>query len=257
MNRIKFVFSASLIIFILVATGCTHHYYGPNSVNVPLLRKAKDLNLSGAFSTADEASGFEFQSGYAFSKHIGGMVNFYSATGSKTSSGNNANLTIEKGNGVLGEIGVGYFTPLKNEEWIFEIYGGAGRGRVYNQYQQNEFSKVDLAKIFVQPAIGYKNTRGTIEAAIASRFSMIDFSINAATVNANNNLFDFNQIQDIRNNSNIVFFEPSFIFRAGSEKVKLQLQMTGSRSLSQKQFYTQPLNSSIGVVFIIGKAQKK
>ena len=160
MNKIPLLSFASLtIIFILIASGCTHHYYGPNSVNVPLLREPKNLNLAGAFSAADESSGFEFQSAYAFSKHIGGMINFYSATGSKTSSRNNSNMTLEKGNGVLGEIGFGYFTPLKNEEWIFEIYGGAGSGRVYNQYSQGEFSKVNLAKLFIQPAIGYKIQR--------------------------------------------------------------------------------------------------
>jgi len=250
MPKFKSFLSSLLILCAFDLASCTHYYYGPNSANVPLFKEKDEVRLSGAISGADETTGVELQSAYAFGKNFSGIFNFYSAGGSsETSSGSSGNSSIEKGNGTLTEIGLGYFKPLKTTEWIFEIYGGAGGGRVNNSYSQSERSKVGLTRLFLQPSFGYSNEKRTLEAAISVRISNVNFRVKESTVAPGNNNFTYKQIEDVKTNNNIAFIEPSFLFRGGSKNIKVQFQLTSSAPLKQKLFFTQTLNTSLGIVF--------
>lgn len=249
----------ALSIFCISFSSCTHYYYGPNSNNVPLLTDKNDVRVSAAFSGADETSGFELQSALAVSKHIGTMFNVYATGGKETTSDNTSGTqVVEKGNGSLVEFGLGYFTPLKDKNWIFEFYAGAGGGSVNNEYELNQSSKVEISKIFFQPSIGCKNDAGTLEAAISTRISSVNFKVKSSRFNGGSpDTYDQEQVQNIRENSNLVFIEPSFLIRGGSKNVKLQLQLTGSNSLKSKEFLTQTLTTSFGLIFHFNGTAKK
>jgi hypothetical protein len=227
---------------------------------VPLFKEKDEGRVSAAISGADETTGFEIQSAYAFGKNFGGMFNFYTAGGKDNttynSSSGGSTPTIEKGNGTFTEVGFGYFTPLNVKTLIFEVYGGIGGGTINNYYKQNERSKVGLTRFFVQPSFGFSNEEGTLEAALATRFSSVKFNVKESQLLAGSG-FDYTQVQDVRNNANILFFEPSVLFRGGSKNVKGQLQLTASTALKQKDFLTQDLNASLGVVFSFGGKVKK
>jgi hypothetical protein len=75
------IFQLAIVITALQLASCTHHYYGPNSSNVPLFKGKDEMRISGAISGADETTGFELQSAYALGKNFGGMFNFYAAGG--------------------------------------------------------------------------------------------------------------------------------------------------------------------------------
>ncbi|HEX8333929.1 MAG TPA: hypothetical protein VF622_15020 [Segetibacter sp.] len=255
------IFQVAIIISALQLTACTHYYYGPNSSNVPLFKEKGEGRISGALSGADETTGFELQTAYAFGKNFGGMFNFYTAGGKDNTtfdgSGSGSTRQIEKGNGTLTEIGLGYFQPLSASNMIFELYGGIGGGTVNNFYQQNESSKVGLTKLFLQPSIGYSNDERTLEAAFSTRLSSINFKVKEARFATGTGGYDLIQVQYIRNNDNIFFVEPSLLFRGGGKNIKGQLQLTTSHPLTRKEFLTQELNASIGIFFSFnGKAKK-
>jgi hypothetical protein len=255
-------FQVVIVISALQLASCTHYYYGPNSSNVPLFKEKDEARISGAISGADETTGFELQSAYAFGKNFGGMLNFYTAGGRDNttfdgSSGGGSTRQIERGNGTLTEIGLGYFKPLAASTFIFEIYGGIGGGTVNNYYQQGENSKVGLTKLFIQPSIGYSNDERTLEVAFSTRLSNINFKVKEAMFATGNNSYDYSQVQDIRNNENITFFEPSVVFKGGGKTIKGLLQLTSCLPLAQKQFFTQDLNASIGILFTFSGKVKK
>lgn len=240
---------------------CTHYYYGPNSNNVPLLQKKGDGRILAAIASAEESTGFELQSAYALGNHFGAMFNFYTAKGkNETTSGypERTVTTIQKGNGTYGEIGGGYFSLLNNSaHWVFETYAQAGAGTVENEYLQMEKSKVKVVKLSVQPSIGYTNKAGTFQAAISSRLNNVNLSLKESNVTLDNNLYDFNEIQDLKNNSNDIYWEPSLILRGGFKNVRLQLQLTKSHAFKKKEFFTQTSVFSFGVFFSFNGQVKK
>ena len=69
------------VLTMLTSQSCTHYYYGPNSANVPLLEKKGDARIAAGIAGADETTGFEMQTSYAFSNHFGGMINLYKIGG--------------------------------------------------------------------------------------------------------------------------------------------------------------------------------
>jgi hypothetical protein len=256
-NPLSFCFS---VCFSLMFCSCTHYYYGPNSNNVPLLQKKDDVRISAGISGSDETTGFELQSAYALGNYFGTMFNVYATGGKETTSDGTSggNSIVEKGNGNLVEFGLGYFTPLKDKSWIFEFYTGVGGGTVNNEYQMNESSKVGLTRLFFQPSIGYSNPKGTLEAALATKVSSVKFKVKQAKFSgANADTYNEEQVQDIRDNPNNIFVEPSIMVRGGSKNIKLQLQLTGSNSLKNKEFLTQGLNTSLSVIFHFNAAVKK
>lgn len=248
-NYSKFFFYALFFLLTFGGQSCTHYYYGPNSCNVPLLEKKDDVRIAAAIASADETTGFELQTAYAFSNHFGGMFNFYWTRGEDQYNPSGSE-TYEKGTGVYAEFGGGYFTPLhKSRNWIFETYAGGGTGAVSNTYIPTETSKVSATKIFIQPSIGYANDAGTFHAAVASRFSSVNLKLKSANVTANKNPEDYGQIQDIKADGKNIYWEPSLVLRAGFNKIMFQLQVTRSTPLKNKEYFTQSSVISLGLIF--------
>ena len=255
MRNLKTRYASLLFLFVMfVFPSCTHYYYGPNSNNVPLLKQKNDAAIAGAFAAADETSGFEFQSAYAFANHVGGMLNFYTANGKRSGS----NTSYSKGSATYVEIGGGYFTPVATEgRWIFETYAGIGTGTVNNSYSQTENSKVNATKVFIQPSFGYRSNAGTFQAAISSRFSSVNLKLQQSTLNSNNSPDQYAKLQDLKNNGNNIYWEPSVVLRGGLSNVFFQLQYTASSGFKTHTYLTQPDLISLGVFFAFsGKPSK-
>jgi hypothetical protein len=257
-SALNVTFSIFLIAFTLQS--CTHYYYGPNSSNIPLLQKKDDGRISAAIAGADETTGFELQSAYAFSNHIGGMLNFYTTVGKEETSSNSfsspSTKQVEKGNGTFIELGVGYFTPINTPKWIFETYTGLGTGTINNTYTNNETSQVGLTKLFIQPSIGYSSAKGTFHVALSSRFSHVHLGVKMSTLTAINNS-DLQQIMYVKDEANRIYWEPALTTGVGIKSVKLQLQLTTSGALTQKSYPSQDAVLAFGVVFSFNGQAKK
>lgn len=244
------------MLFIVLFTSCTHYYYGPNSGNIPLLKNKGDVRIAAAVASSDETSGYELQSAYAFVKHFAGMFNFYYADGGESTTSSQTTAT-ETGNGVYAELGAGYFSPINKSNWIFEAYGGAGTGTVNNTYGLNEASKVGVFKIFMQPSVGYTTSNGVFNVAVASRFSHVHLRIKELNLSGNNP-GEVENIYNIKNEPNIVYWEPSIVFRLGfNETIKLQLQATSSTALKSKYYSSQSEVYALGLIFSFNTGSTK
>lgn len=249
----KRIYLTSYLVFIVFLLGsCTHFYYGPNSNNIPLLQKKGDGRAMAAIASSDETTGFEFQTAYAFSSHVGSMINLYTAAGNRETS-LSSRSRVEKGSGTIGEIGVGYFTMVKGaENWIFETYAGAGSGSVNNEYGNAEKSKVNLSRVFIQPSIAYSNGWGDL--AFSSRFSHVNFTVKQADVRSNTR--QQSELLYIANNRNHLFWEPSILLRFGFRNAKVQFQVTRSLAFTTKSFSAQQYVVSTGIFFSFSRKPK-
>src|SRR3954470_1983387 len=209
----------SLIIFSVaissLCTSCLHHYYAPNSNNIPLFKEKNEGRAQLQYSSGNDYEGFEFQSAYAVGKHVGLQLNFF------TASGNEEELGAEygSGNGTYIEGAAGYFAPSPNNFWVFETYAGLGRGTVTNKYYKSESSKVGVTKFFIQPSYGF--SAKNFEIAISSKFRLANFNVKNSTVTVDNNPADFPDIEFLRNNKSFFFWEPGIIMRGGFKQFKL------------------------------------
>ena len=233
---------------------CVHYYYGPNSNNIPLLKKSGDMNISAGITEASESSGFEMQSAIAAGKHVGIMVNYYSAKGKDNSStqiwdGFTYTQTTynESGSGQYLEGAMGYFTRI-NETAIFEVYGGYGTGSITNTYSQFGSTKVSASKLFLQPSFGYSSEKGALEFAISSRFASVSLRPEEQRVVVDGHPAQ-EALSELRKKTSHFFWEPGFMVRGGFESMKIQLQYTHSSEGGTHNYQTQHGVFSLSLLF--------
>lgn len=205
----------------ILCASCTHYYYAPNTAHTPLLTEKKELRVTGAISTGVESdiTAGEFQAAYAFAPHWGVMVSGF-AGGEKDKVRNE----VEKGNGAYAETGIGYFIAFRNPDLLIaEVYAGAGTGTVHNFYQSDDYTRVHLHKLFLQPVIGGKTP--FFEMAIAPKISYIRWRPKQFKITRGDTADD---IRYIATHPDFFAFEHSLILRGGSRKVKVQLGFTFS-----------------------------
>src|SRR6266498_665245 len=240
--RVTFI---SIVIFSFVVsslcTSCIHHYYAPNSNNVPLLKEKNDGRIQLQLSSGNDYEGFEFQSAYAVGKHTCLQLNFFTASGDYKE----ADIKYGSGKGTYIEAAAGYFAPSHNNHWVFETYAGAGTGTVTNEYMKSEFSKVGVTKFFLQPSFGFSTKN--FEIAISSKFSMANIRLKDYTITENNNPYDFIDIKFLQNNKSFFFWEPGIIMRGGFEQFKFLAQLTLSVP-NDSELNIDPVNLSLGIM---------
>ena len=166
------VFSYNIFKFLFITilfSSCQLLQYVPNSQNVPLLEEKGEIVGNLAMSMGDRFVGFEFQSAYSFTDHIGLQFNGMLWGG------------VEYSQGALFDIAPGYFLNVA-ENVVFEVYGGYGRGRIHHYLvydsQSNDPMYIDIDfvnydRYFIQPAIGY--TMKNFDFAFSTRFNLMDY----------------------------------------------------------------------------------
>jgi hypothetical protein len=229
----------------VLCASCDHVYYSPNTANTPLLTKKNEARINGAVSLSkvSEFGAGEIQLAYAFTNYFGLMVN--GITGYKSE---NTDDYEEKGDGQYIEMAPGFFIPISNNKnWIAEIYGGMGKGRVYNDYGLGDHSKVSISKVFVQPAIGYKIKN--FEIALSPKISFINWIVKEDQIFSS--VSDLKMVDRIKANPKFTAFEPGVILRCGGEKIKVQVVYSWSKLNSQLVDLTETEIISIGFSFNI------
>lgn len=233
----KFFTIISLTTGAALLNSCSTQMYVSNAVNAPLLKEKGEVQVGITQN--------DLQAAVGLGDNFGIMANgFYKGF-------NDANNY--KHNGVMGEVGLGYFKPLENN-FVFETFAGAGAGNIYKQQQftsednstyMGKFN-ANAAKVFLQPDFGYKSR--IFDAVISSRFSFVKYT----SFNAQN--YPQQELKnDYLDNNNLtgptfVFAEPALTFRIGYKYVKLQAQYGLTINLTGNNIRHADNFSSLGIV---------
>lgn len=235
------LFTGLFLTLTLFFASCTHYYYGPNTSNVVLL-KERELKINAGFAAGDEFNGFELQSAVAFSPHLGLMVNGVIGSGKGE---NNFDDNDESGSARFVEAGVGYFKPLENNAFIFEIFGGVGFGGVNNIYSFLKKSKVSYSRYFIQPGFGFRDDN--FEWGFSSRFSYVQHNLVSSNVTSDQNPEEFLDIMHLQAEPNSFLWEPGVVFRFGGPKLKGQMQYTYSVNLTNPELQQERGLFNVGI----------
>ncbi|MBX7151997.1 hypothetical protein K1X84_10180 [bacterium] len=228
-----------LLNFIFII-GCSPVYYVPSTLNVPLLQKKNDGNVS--FQIGDHRA--ELQGAYAMHNNFGLMVNGFFIKPSEDKDG-------DGGKGSFIEAGIGYFRQA--QPLVFEIYGLTGYGQLENHFpstlQDYPYTtgkiKARLIRYSVQPSTGVRTK--FFDMAVAIRLSLLHYY----DINGNLIFEDQNQIQYLRDRSNQFIVDPAIMIRAGYERVKFQLQLGKSYNMTNPDFNQQMGYVTYGLIFYL------
>lgn len=120
----------------------------PSQHNVPLFHEKKEIRVSGAYTTGDDAKGFDVQGGYAVTKNVAVLANVCVINPCKKADGS----------GQLYELGAGYYKPFA-KYFVFENYGfvgiGHSKGIYHNDSLPDEIVNAGFIKVYNQPSIGF------------------------------------------------------------------------------------------------------
>jgi hypothetical protein len=217
---------------ILVLSSCSHQYYGPNSQQVPLFTQKNQVQASGYLGLGNQVTTSELHGAYSVTSHFAVMASYMNTTGRIATS-----TDYMRSN--YGEIGAGYFSPVKKLA-VFEIYGGMGLNGQHHQYDSLQ-ADLRFTRYFIQPVFGLKTDH--FQAGVSFRTSYVNFT----SIRTN----DLEEGQPER--KGYLFFEPALTLRVGSKNVKFQFQRQfstpiGSRSPS---FYYCNSLTSLGIIIIL------
>ena len=239
-------FQIMLGLLALMLGSCNRYYYSPNKVNIAGLREKNDVRIDAGVGAGWSMMGADLQTAYAVSENIGVMVN-----GSITQ--NRADISsdwdTDKTKSAYLEAGIGYFKEIEtNNKWLFEIYGGGGRGNYWLKYDSEQKSILTTNRFFIQPAMVYKHPIKNIEFGIASRMAIVKYSSNLSTRNTYPyTTYPNSEINDLINEPAKFFWEPSFRLSMGPEKVNFYFSVTPSLSFNQNFINREVVNVSGGV----------
>jgi len=233
-------------IFILLVTiffqQCTHYYYAPNTVNVPLFQEKGGTKISIITGGSDDIGLDEVQFAHSVTDHIGFMVNRTKAFDAYEN---------DWGRGYYLEGAIGYFTPLSRRT-VFEIYGGYGDCDTKHQYQSTQIAHTEFDKYFIQPSIGFRSKYFDI--ALSTRFCTLYFD--HLKYREDLILDERKHLDYIRNNRFSYLLEPAITINFGLPNYKLTFQVVNSHNLSHSRIRQGEENISFGIHFISPACKK-
>jgi hypothetical protein len=223
---------------------CSPQYYSTNMHNTPLLKEKGDIKFNAAVSKSEfvDTPCVELQGAYAFSNHWA-LIGDYHRVEVKYDDDN-------YNKGYSGAFGIGYFTPIKNTDWIFETYGRVGTGRSMAAFeardnnvgpnahytQQHSFSVLSL-----QSNIGYKHN--FFEAAISTKVSRVGFYERMLLYDGVESNFAQDEYDPYRTSH--LLLEPGIMLAVGFKNIKIQSGL--SCELLNEVLPMQNLNFSLGL----------
>jgi hypothetical protein len=179
---LKTLFAAAIIV--IFQAQCTHRYYAPNTIQMPVLENAGDAKVSAGVSFGPEYKGVEVQGVYSPIKYGAVMANYFRA-------GSNKNKTVqgtqEWGKGQLYELGLGGYYPINGTSSL-SAFSGWGQGSTTNYFGNEKYARLKFNRYFVQ-------------SSIASQFKVLHlgFGLRFARVRYTSGSFDYKIDETNRN----------------------------------------------------------
>lgn len=212
---------------ILGFCNCKAVYYTPFLHQAPLLREEGEFIYSGGFSGTEDKT-YLLENNFAFAVNERIAV---TATNSLLMTPVNVGLNVSAG--------AGYFKPVNAQQnLIFETYAGLGYHVLLNDLGTSNFYR-----FFVQPDFGFRHEN--IEFALAPRLVSMYAS-------PSGKIQDFNHDQTYYQYNGVrkgmyYFFEPGFIYRIGSPRLKLHVQVAHATPLTTKPIIYDRLSFNFGL----------
>ena len=225
-----------LIAIIVISFSSCKIMYIPNTQNVPMLEEKGDIKV--------ELGTKDLQVAYGVTDHLGIMVNgYYNKNDWSVVSGEFDNQYLSKR--TLVEGGLSYYTTM-GEKGRFEVYGGAGYGKVQYDYELYESAVltetntfgINMMRAFLQPAIGIQSDNFGL--AFSTRLAGVSFS-NIDSVGYSPVELESEGLNELEDNM-FIFMEPALTLRLGIKYAQLQfqpyynLQIAGPSSINARKF---------------------
>ncbi len=219
-----------LLLICATLTGCGAVYYVPNTQNVPVMKENGQINLSVGINNSESTHGFELQGAYGLTDNIALQLNTDWVNSSEESS---------KGSGHLIELGAGYYKNL-SKRFVFETYGLMGFGglKYEDNYSSPQEINANFFRIGVQPSISF-----------SSKYFIASLSGRLVNLKYNSVVGNYFDVDNLKTNNSYWLIEPALTVQAGSENVKLQLQLQLSDNLTDPLFMQDYVLFSIGLKF--------
>ena len=232
---------------------CSPYYYAPNKGNIPNLRSKNDLRFDAGLGGGFIMKGADIQAAYAVTSHFGAMVNG-ALTKGKESAINYRRREYTSSQYL--EAGLGYFAFLEeNRNWVFELFGGAGKGNYKIRFNPEQYSRYSMNKFFLQPSLSYTHPRKNIEFGIGSRFSGLKYTLQSAAI-LDELDYDYPRARHVPNTTGILW-EPSFRFSAGSKSVKGFVSFTPSIAILDNSIPREIINLNLGARLTFNTSRKQ
>ena len=208
-------------------TGCSPVYYVPNTQNVPVIKEKSQTNLFIGLNSSESTNGFEFQGAYGLTDKIAIQLNTDWVKSNEDSS---------SGSGHIVEVGSGYYKNI-SKHFVFETYGLLGFGGLKYEENGTEPQKINanFFRIGLQPSLSFSSKY--FIASLSGRFSNLNY--NAVSGN-------YSDVDYLKANNSYWLIEPALTLQAGSEDVKLFLQLQLSENLTNSYFMQDYSLVSIG-----------
>lgn len=188
---------------------CTHYYYAPNSLQTPFLQQQHDTRASLALVSGDQFSGFEGHASYSPVNHMALMVNHFNVRHARSSYDPNEHW----GKGHLTELALGAYLP--SNITCVSLFGGWGRGRVLNSYDEGAQADLRFERLFIQPGLAVQGKWARLGLAFRfNRLKYVDGAVDLAI-----DFDDLETIEKIEKNSPIGFAEFGFSFGFGTRPI--------------------------------------
>ena len=203
-----------LLFTLLLLGGCAVSYV-PNSVNTPLF----DQKGEALASVNAGFSGYDVQTAYAVTDHIGVMLNGSFDSEQSDPNYKHSHTYVEAGAGWSGKIG---------QYGRYEIYTGYGMGPTETYYRRKNlignFFVIDSLgvfnqRLFLQPSAGFKSEY--FEASFSSRFVFLHLSPRYYLQRIEGNP---NSETSYPARPNTFYWEPVLTIKGGGKKLKGYIQ---------------------------------
>lgn len=224
--------NVTLLLIFATLTGCSPIYYVPNTQNVPVIKEKGQTNVSIGLNSSESTDGFELQGAYGLTDKIALQFN---TDWVKSNEGDS------NGSGSIVEFGPGYYKKL-SEHVVFETYGLFGFGGLKYEENSGNFQNIN-AKFFrvgLQPSISF-----------SSKYFIASLSTRLAHLKYNSVSGNYYDVDYLKANNSFWLIEPALTLQAGSEDVKLFVQLQFSDNLTDPYFMQDDTLISLGLKFNI------
>jgi len=275
MKNVFVIFNFAFLIFYLSSCYTPRYVYSPTAHNVPVFTKKGDSKLAANYSfnlsnntvkdsvpVKAKARGYDLQAAYAFTNHWAMQANYFhraERNAGDFDSGIRDSVVINYTRS-LTEIGVGYFSLLKNQQSVLQVFAGVGFGKFsftddgkdQNRVLRSRYHTMQVTKIFIQPAFTVRGGKN-FSATFSSRHSIIYFK----NISTNYTAAELDNYKlDSLSYSPRVFWEPAVINTFGIKKLpglRFEFQAGFAFLISRRFADARAFNFSGGLLFDLPK----
>lgn len=264
--KTKMILIITLTAFL--TSSCSHTYYAPAVQHVPLFHEKNDKDIALFVGGADLIPFVGVQGAYALTDYLGIMGGYTNISVESYIEEGGQKQFQGSGVGHHFDLALGYYRPLLDNNFVFEVYAGVEHLSQQHRYSNNVSfggtdyvyagkSKISSYKYYVQPAMGF--THKYFDVAISSRLGWLNF-YNVDVIDGNRmSDDDFLKLNFLANDYNNAFMlEPAITIRGGWKYVKIQAQYSYSFNLlnTNEKYLFGRNNFNIGLFFTLHQRYK-